>query len=79
MAELQAFFAERDVPLATAAIAWLVEQPGITAAILGASRPDQLEQTLAGGSYRLSDEEREALDRVWFELPRERPATGPVR
>jgi aryl-alcohol dehydrogenase (NADP+) len=79
VAELQAFFEPRGVPLATAAIAWVMEQPGITSAILGASRPGQLEQTLAGASYRLDDEEREALDRIWFELPRERPGTGPVR
>jgi aryl-alcohol dehydrogenase-like predicted oxidoreductase len=79
VAELRAFFEPRGVPLATAAVAWIVEQPGITAAILGASRPEQLDQTLAGATYRLDEEEREALDRVWFDLPRERPGSGPVR
>ena len=51
----------------------------MTAAIVGASRPEQLDATLAAAERRLEDEEREAIDRVWYELPRERPGSGPVR
>jgi 1-deoxyxylulose-5-phosphate synthase len=79
VASLKAFFDKRDKPLASVAVAWVLEQPGITAAIVGASRPDQLQATLAGSGLKLDDEERQVLDEVWYALPRQRPATGPVR
>jgi len=60
-------------------VPWVLEQPGITAAIVGASRPDQLQATLAGSELKLDDEERRVLDEVWYALPRQRPAAGPVR
>ncbi|HET8644215.1 MAG TPA: aldo/keto reductase [Vicinamibacteria bacterium] len=79
VAELGAFFTRRGKPLATVAVAWVLQQPGISAAIVGASRPQQLEATLAAGALALDEEERAALDEVWYRLPRQRPAAGPVR
>ncbi len=79
VASLKAFFEARGKALATAAVAWVLEQPGITAAIVGASRPEQLAATVAASGMTLSDEERQALDEVWYRLPRRRPASGPVR
>ncbi len=76
---LRAFFEARGRALASAAVAWVLEQPGISAAIVGASRPEQLEATLAASGFTLDDEERATLDQVWFDLPRRRPETGPVR
>jgi aryl-alcohol dehydrogenase-like predicted oxidoreductase len=79
VASLKAFFDGRGKALASVAVAWVLEQPGITAAIVGASRPDQLQATLAGSGLKLDDEERQVLDDVWYALPRQRPAMGPVR
>ncbi len=79
VATLQGVFAARGRALASAAVAWVLEQPGISAAIVGASRPEQLDATLAAGDFRLDDEERAALERVWYDLPRRPPETGPVR
>ena len=79
VASLKAFFDGRGKALASAAVAWVLEQSGITAAIVGASRPDQLQATLAGSDLKLDDEERQVLDEVWYALPRQRPAAGPVR
>jgi 1-deoxyxylulose-5-phosphate synthase len=79
VASLKAFFDKRGKALASVAVAWVLEQPGITAAIVGASRPDQLQATLAGSELTLDDEERQVLDEVWFALPRQRPSPGPVR
>lgn len=76
---LKAFFAPRGKALATAAVAWVLAQAGITAAIVGASRVDQLEATLAGGEVRLDAEELAVLDEVWYHLPRRTPVPGPVR
>jgi len=79
VASLKSFFEPRGKPLASVAVAWMLAQPGIAAAIVGASRPDQLQATLAGAELKLDDEERHVLDEVWFALPRQRPAAGPVR
>jgi aryl-alcohol dehydrogenase-like predicted oxidoreductase len=77
--ELDAFFKKRGKSLTTAAVAWVLRRPELTAAIVGASRPDQLDATLQASGLSLSDEETAALDALWFRLPRQRPAEGPVR
>ena len=79
VASLKSFFDARGKALPSVAVAWVLDQPGITAAIVGASRPEQLEATLAGADLKLDDEERQVLDEVWYALPRQRPAPGPVR
>ena len=44
----------RGLGLASVAVAWVLAQPGITSAIIGASRPDQLDATLAGAELELA-------------------------
>lgn len=39
------------VPLTTLAVAWVLNQPDITAPIIGASRPDQLDAVLAASEF----------------------------
>jgi 1-deoxyxylulose-5-phosphate synthase len=60
----------QGVKLATASIAWVLEQPGITAAIVGASRPEQLDETLSAAELKLDSPTRSALEAVWWSLPR---------
>jgi 1-deoxyxylulose-5-phosphate synthase len=79
VASLKSFFDGRGKALASVAVSWVLEQPGITAAIVGASRPEQLQATLAGADLKLEDDERQVLDEVWYALPRQRPSPGPVR
>jgi aryl-alcohol dehydrogenase-like predicted oxidoreductase len=43
-------------------INWTVHQPGITSALCGAKRPDQIRETAAGAGWRLSDEQRKKID-----------------
>lgn len=66
------FMAARGKSLARVALAWVLAQPDVTCAILGASRPEQLADSLPGAALALDDEERRACDDVWFALPRER-------
>jgi aryl-alcohol dehydrogenase-like predicted oxidoreductase len=47
-----------------------VEPDRRASAIVGASRPDQLDGTLAGADLQLDDELRELCDSVWWQLPR---------
>lgn len=44
------------------AIAWTLRNPAITAAIVGARRPDQVDGVLPAASFRLSDAEAERLE-----------------
>jgi len=43
--------------LAELAIAWVLRRPEVTAAIVGARRPDQIEQTSEAGEWKLSAED----------------------
>ena len=53
--------------LATLSIAWVLANPTITSAILGASRPDQLTDTVAAVSLDLPDDAKVALDELTHE------------
>jgi aryl-alcohol dehydrogenase (NADP+) len=52
------------------AIAWVLAQPGITAAIVGASRPEQLEESLKAVDTKLDARELEVCNLAWYSLPR---------
>jgi aryl-alcohol dehydrogenase-like predicted oxidoreductase len=76
---LKSFCDEHNLSVAQVAIAWVLEQVGITSAIVGASKPDQLDQTLPGAHLKLNDEVRAVCDELWYELPRERDRTVAFR
>ena len=63
---------ERGVLIAQVAIAWVLANPTITSAIVGASKPEQLHQTLPAVDLTLDESLRAACDEVWYQLPRER-------
>jgi aryl-alcohol dehydrogenase-like predicted oxidoreductase len=67
---LKEHFGQRGWKLATVAVAWVLAQPGITSAIVGASRPEQLDDTLAAAEATLDDDARTACNAVWWSLPR---------
>ena len=52
----------RGVSRAQIALAWLLAQPGVTAPIVGASKPQHLEDALAAERLQLSAEERQYLE-----------------
>jgi aryl-alcohol dehydrogenase-like predicted oxidoreductase len=54
--------AARGVPRAQVALAWVLQQPGITAPIIGASRPGHLEDAVAATTLRLEPEECALLE-----------------
>jgi aryl-alcohol dehydrogenase-like predicted oxidoreductase len=49
------------VPNAQVALAWLLQQPGVTAPIVGATRMQHLEDAVAAPALKLSEEELKAL------------------
>jgi aryl-alcohol dehydrogenase-like predicted oxidoreductase len=62
--KLQAIASETGVPLPTLAVAWIMSNPAITSVILGASRTEQLADTLAAADFDLSGELKSRLDEL---------------
>ena len=58
---------ELAASLATLSVAWVLASPAITSAILGASRPAQLTDTLAAADVELPDDAKVALDDLTHE------------
>ena len=55
---------DRGVSMAEVALAWVTDQPAVTATILGARTTDQLETNLLAADLHLSAEETAALDQA---------------
>ena len=53
--------ARRGLPRAQVALAWLLAQPGLTAPIIGASRPGQIDDAVAALAVELSADELKTL------------------
>lgn len=68
--ELQEALKPRGRSLTQVAVAWVLAQPGITSAIVGASRAEQLDESLAAINVKLEADEMEACNRAWYRLPR---------
>ncbi len=68
--ELKQYFSNRDKSLTQVALSWVLAQNGITSAILGASRPEQLSDSLGGTELKLEPEEMQFCNSIWYRLPR---------
>jgi aryl-alcohol dehydrogenase (NADP+) len=68
--ELRGACESRGLAMASVAVAWALGQPGITSAIVGASRPDQLEASLAAVELEMDEGLRAASEAAWWSLPR---------
>jgi 1-deoxyxylulose-5-phosphate synthase len=55
---------EAGVALVTLAVAWVLANPAITAPIIGASRPDQLDANLAATTFNLDESLKRQLDEI---------------
>jgi aryl-alcohol dehydrogenase-like predicted oxidoreductase len=56
---------ERGLTTAQFALGWVMAQPDITAPLIGATRVEQLDETLAVAPLRLTGEEQAACNAVW--------------
>jgi aryl-alcohol dehydrogenase (NADP+) len=62
--ELVKIAEDAGIPLPTLAVAWTLRHPAITAPIVGASRPEQLDATIAAVDTHLDDDLVERLNAV---------------
>ena len=65
--------ARRGKSLTHVAVRWTLDQPGITCAILGASKAEQLDDSLKGIDVQLDENDRKLCDELWYKIPRRRP------
>jgi aryl-alcohol dehydrogenase-like predicted oxidoreductase len=57
--------AERQLPRAQIALAWVASPPGITAPIIGATKPHHIDDAVAALDIVLSDTELQQLESVY--------------
>jgi aryl-alcohol dehydrogenase-like predicted oxidoreductase len=62
VAELTALAEDAGVSLVTLSVAWVLSHRAVTAPIIGASRPDQLDASLEAAEYALGDDLKARLD-----------------
>jgi aryl-alcohol dehydrogenase-like predicted oxidoreductase len=55
---------EAGLSMAQLALAWVLREPAVASAIVGASRPEQLEDTCAAAGRRLDDEVLAAVEKA---------------
>ena len=60
---------ERGVPAAQVALAWLLHKPGVTAPIVGATKPGHIEDALAAADLTLAPEEISRLEEPYRPHP----------
>ena len=68
--KLKAVVRGKGLDLVSVAVAWVLAQRGVTSAIIGASRPEQLDANLAALDVKFDDELTAACDAAWWSLPR---------
>ena len=61
---LAEFARQRGRSLLELAVSWLLARPSICSVIAGATRPEQVEQNVTAGGWRLSGEELAEIDRL---------------
>jgi aryl-alcohol dehydrogenase (NADP+) len=62
--EIAVLAKQAGVPMASMAVAWVLQHPAVTAPIVGASHPDQLEETLVAASLKLDPDLLSGLDEL---------------
>ena len=60
---------DRGVPPAQVALAWLLAKPGVTAPIVGATKPGHMEDALAAEALELTDDEIKRLETPYVAHP----------
>jgi aryl-alcohol dehydrogenase-like predicted oxidoreductase len=62
--ELRPVAAEAGLSLAQLAVAWVLQNPDVSAAIVGATRPEQVRENAKAAGVRLGSEQMRAIDEI---------------
>jgi len=66
--QLRPLAAEADLTLAQLAVAWTLQNPNVSAAIIGATRPEQVKENVKAAGIRLGDSLMARIDEVLGKL-----------
>ena len=66
----------KGLNMVSVAVAWVLAQKGITSAIIGASKPEQLDANLDALNVKFDEELTDACEEAWWSLPRRRVIEG---
>jgi len=66
--ELRPVADEAGLSMAQLAIAWTLRRPGVSTALIGASRPEQVTENAAAAGVRLTDEAMRRIDEILGDL-----------
>lgn len=67
--QLQPVASDVGLSLAQLAVAWVLQNPGVSAAIIGASRPDQVRDNAVAAGVTLEQDVLDKIDEVLGDLP----------
>jgi aryl-alcohol dehydrogenase-like predicted oxidoreductase len=69
VAEVERLAKSRGLPMAQIGLAWLLAKPGIVAPIVGATKPQHLDDAVAALGVKLGDDEMKRLESVYVPHP----------
>jgi 1-deoxyxylulose-5-phosphate synthase len=75
--ELRPVAARLDITLAQLALAWVLREPNVSSAIVGASRPQQVDDNCAASGVLIPDDELKEIDRILSPVLRTFSGTQP--
>lgn len=65
---------EQGLTLAQLAVSWVLQNPNVSSAIIGASKPSQIKENVKASGVKLSAETMKAIDKALGKLPETDPA-----
>lgn len=65
--KLKTIAGNKEISLAQLSLAWVLRKPEMTAAIVGARRPEQIEETAAASEIRLNQDDLEQIEKILIE------------
>ncbi|MHB9014368.1 MAG: aldo/keto reductase, partial [Ignavibacteriaceae bacterium] len=68
--KMKKYFEKKNKSLTHVSLAWVLNNPVITSAIIGASKPEQLNDSLKAIEVKLDGEDMEFLNTLWYDLPK---------
>ncbi|HEX7065993.1 MAG TPA: aldo/keto reductase family protein [Bacillales bacterium] len=68
VARLEGIAGDMGVKLSQLAVAWILRQPGVSSAIVGASRPSQVEENVKAADVELTDDVLEEIESILQEI-----------
>lgn len=74
VAKLNGITQDLGIKLSQLAVAWILRQPGVSSAIVGASRPSQVEENVKAADVELNDDVLDEIDAVLKEIDQFVPA-----